>query len=119
MREGKKGPHVLLIEDDPIFQSIMERVGALAGISVQSFSSVDGLAISKLLEFDVVICDFETAGLTGLQTSVLLRRYVSEVPVLLISAYHRIRGVDETAFVHKSVGPQIILSKALSLKGPK
>jgi len=116
-------PRVLLIEDDPVFQSIIERVGALAGISIQSFASANAIDISQLEQFDVAICDYETDGLTGLQTSILLRRYAPSLPVLIISAYRKVRGMknDDPAnsFLHKSAGPQRILSVALELQGQR
>jgi CheY-like chemotaxis protein len=89
---GEPGPHVLLVEDNPINRKLAERVLEKAGYRVTSTDN--GAAALSALErdgFDLVLMDVEMPGMDGVDTTARIREREKatgeHVPVFALTAH--------------------------------
>ncbi len=115
-----KPPHVVLIDDDPLFLEVMTRIGRQRGVEVTTCRSLVELAMIAVVDvFDVAIIDFLLDGLKSNLRGTDIATLLKEIPVVLISS-----GTNELeepsqwpaavkAFVSKKDGPTAILRAAV------
>jgi DNA-binding NtrC family response regulator len=114
----QKTPHILLVDDDPIYCKMMARTARDLKIDLRTCKSMsDVLAVYQDAEyFDVAILDYSFGTLTAEEVAPLLNQ---KMPLLLISQNQR----SETSyskwpypirsFLPKSLGNASILQTAL------
>ena len=95
---------ILVADDDKTCRDSIQKVLEREGHTVQTAENVDGaLEALGLNHFDLVVCDYRMPGKTGLDLLIELRSRLSQVPVLMISAYadalveaavHKLGGLD-------------------------
>src|SRR5712691_455064 len=79
---------ILVADDDKTCRDSIQKVLEREGHTVQTAEDVDGaLEALGMNHFDLVVCDYRMTGKTGIDLLIELRRKVSRVPVLMISAY--------------------------------
>jgi CheY-like chemotaxis protein len=79
---------ILVADDDRTCRDSIQKVLEREGHKVQTAENVDGaLEALEAGHFDLIVCDYRMPGKTGIELLVELRRRVSPVPVLMISAY--------------------------------
>src|SRR5438105_2531552 len=79
---------ILVADDDNTCRDSIQKVLEREGHTVQTAENVDdALQALGTGHFDLVVCDYRMPGKTGIDLLIELRRRVSPVPVLMISAY--------------------------------
>src|SRR5438128_2260603 len=79
---------ILVADDDRTCRDSIQKVLEREGHTVQTAESVDGaLEVLGTNHFDLVVCDYRMPGKSGVDLLIELKRQVSLVPVLMISAY--------------------------------
>jgi len=109
-------PRFLLIDDDPIFGSILLSMARKAGVDLTFWQSLTGKSHESLAGFDLLILDYELKNITGLQLLTNLGGLVP--PTLLVSAYRldRLRLARRVDWIlWKNHGPGEILRFALQI----
>ena len=102
---------ILLVEDDPLLASHMQRHLNVCGYTVcHSRDGVEGLRLAADEQFDLVLLDILLPGLNGLQALQRLRQCRS-VPVILISAL----GGEQDRIAGFSQGADDYLPKPFSM----
>lgn len=82
--EGKK---ILIVEDEPVFRSLLDSY--LSSLGASTFLALDGLdALEKMLAvtLDLVICDLEMPRMNGLKFIEHIRNEGNQTPILVVSA---------------------------------
>lgn len=113
-----RSTNILVLDDDPIFCSMLKKIARANGIFVTSTRpnrEIGHLPVDGY--FDLIVVDYDLGDIDGLQIARLFR----ETPILLISGKMR-RWQDEIAqpisvvnFMHKNKGPKKILAEALRI----
>jgi DNA-binding NtrC family response regulator len=113
-------PHILLVDDDPIFGQLLQRVALKEGVRLTVISSAeDAYRWVPALKFDVGLIDYDLGRVTGIQLCNFMQAEGHEVPILLISH----TGVVEESLwptsvkraLSKDAGPYSILAVARRL----
>jgi len=90
---------VLVIEDDPDVQLLIETVFSLdSRFSVVGVAAAaeDGLGMAGTTEPDVIVLDHGLAGdLTGLKAAPMLKAVAPQVKIILFTAHEELRGPAE------------------------
>lgn len=115
-----KIPSIALIDDDPIFNNLMDLTAKRAGIDLTSFQSLNLKERARDWTFDMAIIDYQLTDLSGIDLADQIYLKVGKVPVLLISQTNRqMKNHDMPpivkGFSHKSKGFTRILEDALTL----
>lgn len=114
-----EGSKILVIDDDPIFCRMMERIGVLKGITIVTISSFKGSLKVNFGEFDAAIMDYMLDNdSTGLDVAAKLSGDMYSLPVILVSHTGRVPGTSAwpsavREFIHKNFGPHVILDAAI------
>lgn len=83
----KKKPRVIVIDDDPIFLTLMMKAAKKSGFYVEIFSSLEDLGhLGSLSEFDLAIVDYQLEQMTGLEIAEYLDVFFKDIPMILVSA---------------------------------
>ncbi|MCC5880427.1 MAG: response regulator [Idiomarina sp.] len=87
---------VLLIEDDPVFQGLVRRFLEQRSYHVVCADDGEqGLKLAKRDEIDVVLCDLNLPGISGLEVLEALLHSFSQLPIIVISASERMSDIRE------------------------
>lgn len=79
---------ILVADDDKTCRDSIQKVLEREGHSVKTAENVDrALEAFRSDQFDLVVCDYRMPGKTGIDLLIELRRRLSVVPVLMISAF--------------------------------
>jgi DNA-binding response OmpR family regulator len=79
---------ILVADDDKTCRDSIQKVLEREGHSVKTAENVDrALEALRSDQFDLVVCDYRMPGKTGIDLLIELRRQLSVVPVLMISAF--------------------------------
>jgi len=119
--EKSTSPRCILIDDDPIYNSIMLRCAEQEKIDLEVFSSLIDMGFVGLLgRYDVAIVDYDLGQMTGLEIAQYLTALFGDIPMILVSAKERTKKQtiwpkSIKAFVHKSRGYSSVLKKAKSI----
>ena len=89
LRAQFSGSHVLVVDDDPLTQTLVEMVLDGAGLQVQTASDgAQALALARSERYDLVLMDIRMPGDSGIATTYTLRTLpdYAGVPILAISS---------------------------------
>ena len=109
---------VLLVDDDPVFRSVMARLGVRYGLDVEAYESLLEVdPFGRMQSFSGVIFDYHLGNLDGSDIATQLKAFFRDIPTLLVSAdpvealraYKASSGVF-SGFMSKSVGALAILA---------
>jgi CheY-like chemotaxis protein len=108
--EIKGKERILLVDDEEIILSSLQRVLSLSGYRVTALK--DGVEAHRLFnekpdEFDLVITDLTMPGMTGLELAGKLRAKRSDIPIILCTGYNDVISQQEA----KSFGIRELLLK--------
>ncbi len=110
-------PHVLLVDDDPVFGKIMAQYARKFGYTLTYVASVENLPDLNHTAFDVAILDYDLGAVTGVELASYFESCCTPLPIVMVSqSKHDERGDWPGAvheFVHKSLGPYAILDAAV------
>lgn len=118
----KRPPHILIVDDDPVFRALIYRVAKRRNIPVTVCASIRelaGMAVPQL--FDVAVVDYFLddlkQNLIGTDVAALLE---STAVILVSSTDQAVENGDEwptsvRKFLNKRIGPDAILDRVLSL----
>ncbi len=116
---SEKKAKILVVDDDPMFCRMMQRIASMKGISVVTISSFAEAQGLDAREFDVAILDYmlDQQG-TGLDVASNLSGDMYTTPVILVSHTSNIPGTRQwpasvREFIHKNFGPYVILDAAI------
>ncbi|MEV0136186.1 response regulator [Dactylosporangium sp. NPDC050688] len=117
---------VLLAEDDSDIRELFARALESAGAAVVAVNS-GGEALEALrdAEFDLLVTDMWMPNVSGLDLCKALRAdpATARLPILMLSAYGRMRGREEamlvgaTEYLTKPIRPSMLVSKVDALLG--
>lgn len=117
---------VLLAEDDPDIRDLFAMALESAGASVVAVSN-GGEALEALRDagFDLLVTDMWMPDVSGLDLCKALRAdpATATLPILMLSAYGRMRGREEammvgaTEYLTKPIRPGMLVSKVDALLG--
>jgi len=108
----------VLIDDDPIYRSIMLRVAHSEGIEFDVFENLDDLgSVGMLGQYEVAIVDYDLGGMSGLDIAKYLTALFRDTPMVLVSESERLPGKmgwppSIKRFVKKSDGYLHVLNQA-------
>lgn len=79
--------HILLVEDDPKLSEFIEAELSLEGYRVTVASNgMDGLAIARNAQPDLLILDWMLPGISGLDLCLRLRKTGIQIPIIMLTA---------------------------------
>jgi CheY-like chemotaxis protein len=120
-------PKILLIDDDPVFRSVLVKLGPLLGLEVDAIETLLELdPFSRINRYDGAIVDLYLGQQDGLDLVSHLRSFFGSIPTVLVSAdagalrrsqdqeHHGVRD-----FASKSMGAVKILEMMKRLVGHK
>lgn len=110
-------PKILLVDDDPMYGKILQRLAANHKVSITFCSSLEELGQLDTLDFDVGIIDYNLGAVTGVELTTYLEHTLpTDLPIILISQTRQLvsrRWPDSIRdFVHKAMGPYAVLDAA-------
>lgn len=78
---------ILLVEDDPRLAGMIESELTLEGYEVTAIQNgIDGLAIARDLQPDLLILDWMLPGISGLDICLRLRKTGVQIPIVMLTA---------------------------------
>jgi len=112
---------LVLIDDDPSFLAIMQRLADKEGIPLDCFEQLEDLGVIDLFKtYDAAILDYDLGDQTAVDISLYLNCFVKELPTLIISAKDRTQECKDLprcvkSVLRKSAGYRYILEMAVRL----
>ncbi|MFK7872683.1 MAG: response regulator [Oligoflexales bacterium] len=108
----KEAPHVLLVDDDPVYGRIMQRVASQNSVFLTYISTVE--EFPKDQDFDVAVIDYDLGSVTGFEMAHYLESLSNiDIPVILVSQSEQKETKQWPTmireFVHKDLGPYAVL----------
>lgn len=115
---------IVLIDDDPIFCSLMAEHARRMSVNLHFFHDLLEVQESgNLQKYQVAILDYQLEQMNGLEVAQWIPMFFNDMPIVLISYEDRTQENTNTtwpgsvrAFVHKREGVKAILSQALALR---
>ncbi|RYA67455.1 two-component system response regulator RssB, partial [Enterobacter cloacae complex sp. 2DZ2F16B1] len=87
MTQPLAGKQILIVEDEPVFRSLMHTwLASLGATIVQAEDGVDALQKMAESKPDLMICDISMPRMNGLQLVEHVRNQGEQLPILMISA---------------------------------
>lgn len=87
MTQPLAGKQILIVEDEPVFRSLLDSwlasLGAQTGLADDGVDALEHMASTS---FDLMICDLAMPRMNGLALIEHLRNHGNETPILVISA---------------------------------
>lgn len=115
---------IVLIDDDPIFCSLMEEHARRMSINLHFFHDLLEVQNSGALQkYQVAILDYQLEQMNGLEVANWIPSFFNDMPIVLVS--YEDRNQENTAsawpgsvrcFVHKREGVKSILAHALAVR---
>lgn len=116
----KATPHLVLVDDDPLFNQLVARVAQAKGIRLTTISSPEE-AYRDLpgMQYDAALFDYDLGRVNGIQLTRYIGHSKPRVPVILVSHCRSLKSAENcpksvVARLAKSVGADSILKAALS-----
>jgi DNA-binding NtrC family response regulator len=112
---------MVLIDDDPSFLAIMQRLADMEGIPLDCYENIVDLGVIDLFKkYDVAILDYDLGDQNAVDISLYLNCFVKELPTLIVSAKDRSQECKELprcvkSVLRKSAGYRYILELAVRL----
>jgi two-component system cell cycle sensor histidine kinase/response regulator CckA len=120
--ERRGNETILLVDDEPIVRSLIERILRDRGYTVLSAASPEeGLRLSREHDVDAIVTDVVMPSMRGPALVAELRRERPQLRALFISGYTRDvvvevgLGEDEVAFVQKPFSAEALASRLRQL----
>lgn len=122
-------PHILIVEDDLTYATMMQTWLRKKGFDVDSCSSVGGAArlLTDSSDFDLILSDLRLPDHDGLFLLQWMKKHGLTVPFIMMTSYAEVQNAvlamktGASDYVAKPVQPDILLQKirdALSANGP-
>lgn len=87
MTQPLAGKHILIVEDEPVFRSVLDSwLSSLGATTSLAIDGVDALQIMSTVTADLMICDLAMPRMNGLKLVEHLRNEGDQIPILVISA---------------------------------
>ncbi|WP_318365199.1 two-component system response regulator RssB [Enterobacter sp.] len=87
MTQPLAGKHILIVEDEPVFRSLLDSwLSSLGATTSLAIDGVDALEIMSSVTADLMICDLAMPRMNGLKLVEHLRNKGDQIPILVISA---------------------------------
>ncbi|MER1344971.1 response regulator, partial [Klebsiella pneumoniae] len=87
MTQPLAGKHILIVEDEPVFRSLLDSwLSSLGATTSLAEDGVEALEKMASLELDLMICDLEMPRMDALMLVENLRNEGYQTPILVISA---------------------------------
>ncbi|MGP3591733.1 two-component system response regulator RssB [Vagococcus sp. WN89Y] len=87
MTQPLAGKQILIVEDEPVFRSLLDSwlasLGADTGLADDGLDALEHMATTS---FDLMICDLDMPRMNGLALIEHMRNHGNETPILVISA---------------------------------
>ena len=116
---------IVLIDDDPAFGSIMSDFALSRGIQLDHYKTLEDMgSIGRLSDYAVAVVDYDLGNFNGVEIAEYLPVFFCKMPMILISGQNRESSDTKPwpdsikEFVHKDIGPDRILDKALAYLPP-
>jgi len=108
----------LLIDDDPIYRTILTRCAGMEGMDIDVFASLMDLGSVGLLgKYDAAIIDYDLESVNGLEIAEYFAALFGDIPMILVS--EKDCSMTDKAwprsikkFIKKSAGYHYTLSEA-------
>lgn len=119
---------IMAVDDDPVNLKVLESIFSFAQYEVHAFTNgEDALLMLDKGNWDLVIVDVMMPKISGYElTSLIRKKYpISELPILLLTAYNREEGVEAgfhagaNDYVAKPINAVELISRAESLVNQK
>ncbi len=91
---------VLLVDDDPVFTSIVQKAAAEFGLVIETVQSVKKFKACKLDGYDAFLVDYDLNDGTGDQILEILSKNKDSRPVVMISATNQVKDAVPEAELH-------------------
>jgi DNA-binding NtrC family response regulator len=92
LKNGAKGPRILIVDDDPGQRSLLDSFLRSQGFETTTVGSgEEALKVLSTGGIDMMISDVRMPGLSGLETMHRARQEHAVLPILLVTAYADIR----------------------------
>lgn len=87
MTQPLAGKQILIVEDEPVFRSLLDSwLSSLGAETVMAADGVEALDMLSNLQPDLMICDIAMPRMNGLKLVEYLRNSGNQLPILVISA---------------------------------
>jgi FixJ family two-component response regulator len=114
---------ILVIDDDRFFRDVLQKVGVIMGLNVETMASAGEFdPFSNLHSYDGVIIDYYLGGQCGGDLMKQLPIFFSRMPTLLVSADPSVAAIIERQlmgsrceFVPKAAGAMGIIRKIVAM----
>ena len=108
MTQPLAGKHILIVEDEPVFRSLLDSwLSSLGAITSLAEDGIDALEKMISITPDLMICDIEMPRMNGLKLVEHLRNEGNQTPILVISATENMADIAKAL----RLGVQDILLK--------
>jgi CheY-like chemotaxis protein len=120
----RAAPHLVVVDDDPLFVRVIARVAEALGIRVTTISSpAEAYRSLPNLQYDAALFDYDLGRVNGVQLSRFMNNSKPKTPVILVSNYAGLVSEDcpksVVARLGKGVGADSIMKTVLSAMRPK
>ncbi len=87
MTQPLSGKKILIVEDEPVFRSLLDSwLASLGAITITAVDGIDGLEKLTSQVPDLLICDLAMPRMNGLKLVEQIRNDGHQLPILVISA---------------------------------
>ena len=102
MTQPLAGKQILIVEDEPVFRSLMHTwLASLGATIVQAEDGVDALQKMAESKPDLMICDISMPRMNGLQLVEHVRNQGEQLPILMISATENMADIAKASRVEE------------------
>lgn len=111
---------ILVIDDDPTFGKILQKIGAQSGADILVVDEVEDLAHLPQSHFDVAIIDFDLGAFNGVEIAAYLEKIGSARSSILVSQSQEVTTPIGSwpkaikGFIQKSLGHFAIFEIAMA-----
>lgn len=102
-RRFESRPRVLVIDDSPLFQTVVsDALGAEGCDVIVAMDGREGIAHLERAAFDLIVTDFDMPNADGIEVLRASKQHAAEIPVILLTTHKEpeimLRAVREGAF---------------------
>ena len=122
IQSESKRPKMILVDDDPVFGSIMQKEAQVMGYELDYYDSLSSLGfISQLANYDIIIVDFQMDHINGIEIAAYMPSFFSDKTVILVSNTEIGEQIGQslpeyiTQFIHKNNGSEGIIKQAVDV----
>lgn len=115
---GDRVMHLLVVDDDPVFGTLLEVLGRRTGLEVTSLCSLEQLGHPHNWDYDVAIIDYDLEVATGVELAAYFNNHGARIPIVMVSGKNRSSDLWPESirkFIHKNQGPRLILKSAVDV----